>query len=128
VRLSWQPALLRRKQPALPNRAEAICRLVEQGLEQAPRTGAMPLAKAEKAMEIASEAIDKVADKSLPAEEQQRRKRALIRGPKEFRDFAAIRRRKRGRCTTSDAARPKLLRRLPTLFLEWDALCLWAFP
>ena len=40
----------------------------------------MPLAKAEKAMEIASEAIDKVADKSLPAA-------GLIRGPKEFRDI-----------------------------------------
>ena len=38
-------------------------------------------------MEIASDVIDKVADKSLPAEEQQRRKRALIRGPKEFRDI-----------------------------------------
>ena len=78
----------RRKQPTLPNRAEAIRRLIEQALEQAPpRTGATPPAKAQKAMEIASDVIDKVADKSLPAEEQQRRKRALIRGPKEFRDI-----------------------------------------
>ena len=47
----------------------------------------MPPAKARKAKEIASQVIDKVADKSLLPKEQQRRKRALIRGPKEFREI-----------------------------------------
>ena len=62
-----------------------IHRLIEQALERTPRTHATPPAKARKAMEIASQVIDKVADKSVPPEEQQRRKRALIKGPKEFR-------------------------------------------
>jgi len=37
--------------------------------------------------EMASEAIDQSADPSVPAEEQKSRKRRLIKGPKEFRDF-----------------------------------------
>ena len=69
------------------SRPAAIRRLVEQALERVPRTGATPPAKAQKAMEIASQVIDKVADKSLPPEVQAHRKRALIRGPKEFRDL-----------------------------------------
>ncbi len=75
------------RQADKPSRPEAIRRLVEQALEQTPRTRATPPAKARKAREIASQVIDKVADKSLPPEEQQRRKRALIRGPKEFREI-----------------------------------------
>jgi hypothetical protein len=75
----------RKKQQDEPSRAEAIHRLIEQALERTPRTHATPPAKARKAMEIASQVIDKVADKSVPPEEQQRRKRALIKGPKEFR-------------------------------------------
>jgi hypothetical protein len=31
-----------------------------------------------------------MGDKSMPAEEQARRKRALIRGPKEFRDIRLL--------------------------------------
>jgi hypothetical protein len=86
----------RRRQEDLPGRPEAIRRLVEQALERTPRTRATPPAKARKAMEIASQVIDKVADKSLPPEEQQRRKRALIRGPKEFRELRANQPTKKG--------------------------------
>jgi hypothetical protein len=40
-----------------------------------------------KAAEMAASTIDDIGDKTLPPEEQQRRKRRLIRGPKEFRDM-----------------------------------------
>ena len=43
--------------------------------------------KAEKASELAARAAERVIDKSMPPEEQQRRKRALIKGPKEFREI-----------------------------------------
>jgi hypothetical protein len=42
---------------------------------------------APKAAEMAATTIDHIRDKTVPAEEQQRRKRRLIRGPKEFRDM-----------------------------------------
>jgi hypothetical protein len=42
---------------------------------------------APKAAEMAATTIDDIGDKTLPAEEQQRRKRRLIRGPAEFRDM-----------------------------------------
>ena len=43
--------------------------------------------KALKASELADRAAEHLVDKSIPAEERQRRKRALIKGPKEFRDI-----------------------------------------
>ena len=46
------------------------------------RTDAAP-----KAAEMAASTIDHIRDKTAPAEEQQRRKRRLIRGPKEFREM-----------------------------------------
>jgi hypothetical protein len=36
---------------------------------------------------LANRAADLVLDKSVPPEEQERRKRALIKGPKKFRDI-----------------------------------------
>jgi hypothetical protein len=42
---------------------------------------------APKAAEMAASTIDDIRDKTAPAEEQQRRKRRLIRGPKEFREI-----------------------------------------
>jgi hypothetical protein len=36
---------------------------------------------------MAARAIDDIGDKTLPTDEQQRRKRRLIRGPKEFREI-----------------------------------------
>jgi hypothetical protein len=36
---------------------------------------------------MAASTIDYIRDEAAPAEEQQRRKRRLIRGPKEFRDI-----------------------------------------
>jgi hypothetical protein len=42
---------------------------------------------ARRASTLAAREIEPLADKSMPAEEQERRKKALIRGPKEFRDI-----------------------------------------
>jgi len=44
-------------------------------------------AEGQKASMLADRAAERLVDKSLPVEEQQRRKRALIKGPKEFREI-----------------------------------------
>ena len=67
------------------SRPEAVRRLVDQALA-GHSTGRRPSKKAaHKASELASREIEQVGDKSLPPEEQTRRKRRLIHGPKEFR-------------------------------------------
>ena len=42
--------------------------------------------KAAKALEMAGQEIDRLSDPSATEEERQRRKRRLLKGPKEFRD------------------------------------------
>ena len=42
--------------------------------------------KAAKALEMAGKEIDRLSDPSATEEERQRRKRRLLKGPKEFRD------------------------------------------
>ena len=76
----------RRKQPDLPTRSEAIRKLVEQALRS---VSSKPTStrKAQKASDLADRTAEQLVDKSMPPEEQQRRKRALIKGPKEFRDI-----------------------------------------
>jgi metal-responsive CopG/Arc/MetJ family transcriptional regulator len=70
-----------------PSRPEAIRRMVERTLARSARPKAANKQKAQKASELASNAADRLVDKSMPPEEQERRKRALIKGPKEFRDI-----------------------------------------
>jgi hypothetical protein len=43
--------------------------------------------KSAKASEMAAQEIDRLIDPSAPAEERQRRKRRLLKGPKEFREI-----------------------------------------
>jgi ribosomal protein S27E len=50
-----------------------------------PRTG-VRTKRAAKALEMAAREIDRLSDPSAPEEERQRRKRRLLKGPKEFRD------------------------------------------
>ena len=52
----------------------------------AHRTG-VRIKKAAKAMEMAGQEIDRLSDLSATEEERQRRKRRLLKGPKEFRDI-----------------------------------------
>jgi ribosomal protein S27E len=49
------------------------------------RTG-VPRKRAARAQEMAAQEIDRLIDPSAPDEERQRRKRRLLKGPKEFRD------------------------------------------
>jgi hypothetical protein len=67
-------------------RSEAIVRLIEIGLAAARRAG-MRRKKASKALKLASEEIDRLADPSLSDEERQLRKQRLLKGPREFREF-----------------------------------------
>jgi metal-responsive CopG/Arc/MetJ family transcriptional regulator len=76
------------KRQGVASRSEAIRRLVDQSLvaaTQQPRGGIHK--GASKASEWAGQELDRRVDHSLPAEEQERRKNRLTKGPKEFRNM-----------------------------------------
>jgi hypothetical protein len=70
-----------------PSRPEAIRRIVERVLGRSAHPKAANKRKAHKASELADRVAEHLVDESLPLEEQQRRKRAVTRGPKEFCDI-----------------------------------------
>jgi|SRR5271169_770539 len=76
----------RKNQADCPGRPEAIRRLLDRALASA-RNRRPSREAARKASELAAREIEGMTDQSQPAEEQQRRKRRLIRGPTEFRDI-----------------------------------------
>ena len=87
------PVMLRAKldawcerQEDQPSRSEAIRRIVEQTLAS-PSQEPTRKRRTQKASELAEHAAERLVDKSIPPEEQHRRKRALIKGPKEFREI-----------------------------------------
>jgi hypothetical protein len=59
----------------------------KRGLASARSSTRSPANGSPKAAEMAARTIDDIGDKTVPPEEQQQRKRTLIRGPKEFRDM-----------------------------------------
>ena len=68
-------------------RSEAIRRLVELGLKAT--TPAKLVSKASnktRAAELAAKVVDKIIDPLAPADERDRRRRALTKGPREFRE------------------------------------------
>ena len=67
-------------------RSEAIRQLVEQALARTPTKGRSREARS-RALELASKQIDKLLDPLASDEEQQQRKRRLLKGPKEFREM-----------------------------------------
>ena len=67
-------------------RSEAMRRLLERALAIESQDD-LGTAEDQKASTLADRAAEDLVDKSLPLEEQQRRKRALIKGPKEFREI-----------------------------------------
>src|SRR5213080_3349303 len=69
-----------------PSLSEAVRRLVELGLASAHRSAAR-MKKAMEASEMAGQEIDRLGDPPATDEERQRRKRRLVKGPKEFRDI-----------------------------------------
>jgi hypothetical protein len=70
-----------------PRRSEAIRRLVEIGLKAT--TPSKPTAKTPnktRAAELAAKVVDGMIDPSAPADERDRRRRRLTKGPLEFRE------------------------------------------
>jgi metal-responsive CopG/Arc/MetJ family transcriptional regulator len=77
------------KQSDKPGRSEAIRRLVELGLTiktKAKQHSAARAARAARAKELATKAIDKMIDASAPPEERAQRRHRLTKGPSEFRE------------------------------------------
>ena len=68
-----------------PSRSEAIRRLVELGLAAFPSNRTHSPKAHAKSVEMAHETLDRHADQTATPEEQARRKRRLMKGPKEFR-------------------------------------------
>ena len=87
--------IARQKEPDL-SRPEAIRRLVELGLAGRTRPAGRSEKTAAKAKELAGAQIDRMVDKSAPAEEQASRKRRLLKGPEEFREVRVDRAKKKG--------------------------------
>jgi Arc/MetJ-type ribon-helix-helix transcriptional regulator len=81
------------KQPDTPLRSEAIRRLVELGLAKtkplanATAVGRLRNKAVSKSSELAAKTIDRLSDQSASLEEQEKRKRRLLKGPTEFRDI-----------------------------------------
>jgi Arc/MetJ-type ribon-helix-helix transcriptional regulator len=87
-------------QPDNPKRSEAIRRLVELGLAKAKplaNAGRLSNKAISKSSELASKTIDRLSDQSAPFEEQEKRKRRLVKGPAEFRDIRDLASQKRTR-------------------------------
>ena len=77
------------------SREDAIRRLIEKGLGGARLATRHNTKIAAHASKVASQTIDSIVDKSAPPQEQESRKRRLLKGPQEFRDMR------------SDLAKPK---------------------
>jgi hypothetical protein len=68
-------------------RSEAVRRLVEIGLSVSSSTRPQSPKTRAKAADMAAATIDRQADKAASPDEQESRKRRLLKGPKEFRDL-----------------------------------------
>jgi hypothetical protein len=77
----------RRKQKGLPSRAEAIRRLVERGLANRPSARQLSKGAKHKAAKMAGREIDRLGDQTATRKERARRKRQLVKGPREFPDI-----------------------------------------
>lgn len=77
-----------------PSLAEAIRRLVEMGLASASPSRSKNPGAAANAPELAGAQIDRLADVSASGEVQSARKRRLLKGPEEFQDLRADRKKR----------------------------------
>jgi hypothetical protein len=68
------------------SRPEAIRRLIELGISHASANGRLSHEARAHASALAAEVVDQLADGTAHPEEQAKRKRKLIHGPREFRD------------------------------------------
>jgi Arc/MetJ-type ribon-helix-helix transcriptional regulator len=70
-----------------PSRSEAIRRLVELGLTVPSKARKQPPSSgADRAKDLATSAVERIIDPSVPREERVKRRRQLTRGPIEFRE------------------------------------------
>ena len=69
-----------------PSRSEAIRRLVEIGLTTPSKAGKESRSGAVRAKDLATKAVERIIDPSVPTEERARRRRQLTKGPTEFRE------------------------------------------
>jgi len=77
----------RERENSKPSRPAAIVHLAELGLATTGSVGRNNPKAAAKASDMAGAAIDRLTDKSAPHEERASRKRRLLKGPKEFREW-----------------------------------------
>jgi hypothetical protein len=70
----------------MPTLSEAIRRLVELGLTVRTKAKQRSQARANRAKELATKAIEKISDPAAPPEELAQRRRQLTKGPSEFRE------------------------------------------
>jgi hypothetical protein len=101
VMVRLQPSLLTRLDLWIEGRGpfsrpEAIRRLLEQALPVAPSIGPVKGGSRRKAAEIAGRTIDQLGDQAATGEERARRKRRLIKGPREFRDVRSDQPKRKG--------------------------------
>jgi hypothetical protein len=73
-------------QPDKPTLSEAIRRLVELGLTVKTKSKQPADVGANRAKELATKAVEKIIDSSVPSEERAQRRRQLTKGPSEFRE------------------------------------------
>jgi hypothetical protein len=78
------------RQDAQLSRPEAIRRLLEQALAVSQPAKSRTQKARSKALHLASTQLDRLLDPSASDEERQRRKRRLLKGPKEFRDMRNV--------------------------------------
>jgi hypothetical protein len=93
IGMRWhEPALKeidnwRRQQADIPDRPQAIRRLVDLGLKaEAPAKPIRSTPNKLRAAEMAAKAIDGMIDPSAPPEERAQRRRRLTKGPEEFQE------------------------------------------
>ena len=75
------------RQDAQLSRPEAIRRLLEQAFAVSQPVKSRTQKARSTALDLASTQLDRLLDRSASDEERQRRKRRLLKGPKEFRDM-----------------------------------------
>ncbi len=79
--------ILVRLQPAQLADLDAWIALLEQALAVSQPVKSRTQKARSTALDLASTQVDRLLDPSAPDEERQRRKRRLLKGPKEFRDM-----------------------------------------
>ena len=92
IALRLAPDLVRRidawaKRQGAASRSDAIRDLLEQSLVGPQSLRKRSKKAASKAREMAGQELNRLSDHSLSVEEQERRKRRLTKGPREFRDL-----------------------------------------